>query len=205
MRNPAKFWNRIAKRYAKRPIADKETYEKKLELTREYFRPDTELLELGCGTGSAAIAHAPYVRHIRAVDISPKMLEIARRKAHEAGVGNVSFEQTTIEEVVVPDGSVDAVLGLNVLHLLEDMDGAIARVHDMLKPGGVFVTSTPCIGDSMAFLRMILPIGRVLGVIPRVRVFTSDELTAGVAGAGFVLEETWQAGEGKPLFIVARK
>ncbi len=61
---PAGFWDRIAERYAKQPIADEAAYQKKLQVTRDYFRPDMAVLEFGCGTGSTAIAHAPYVKHV---------------------------------------------------------------------------------------------------------------------------------------------
>ena len=80
MPTPAKFWDRVAERYSRQPIADEAAYQKKLEVTRQYFKPDMEVLELGCGTGSTAIKHAPFVRHIRAVDISSKMIEIAEER-----------------------------------------------------------------------------------------------------------------------------
>ena len=66
MDREARFWNKLADRYSRRPISDEATYEKKLEITRQYFRPDMEVLEIGCGTGTTAIAHAPYVKHILA-------------------------------------------------------------------------------------------------------------------------------------------
>ena len=75
------FWDKIAERHSKQPIADEATYQKKLQVTREYFQPDMEVLEFGCGTGSTAIIHAPYVKHIHAIDISSKMIEIAQGKA----------------------------------------------------------------------------------------------------------------------------
>ncbi len=69
MINPAKFWDKIAERYAKSSIADEATYQKKLQITREYLNPDSEELEIGCGTGSTAILHAPYVKHIHATPL----------------------------------------------------------------------------------------------------------------------------------------
>ena len=65
-------------------MADQAAYERKLAITRECLNPDAQVLELGCGTGSTAIAHAPYVRHIRATDVSSRMIEIARSKAEVA-------------------------------------------------------------------------------------------------------------------------
>ena len=54
------------------------------------------------------------------------MIEIAKTKAAANNVENVTFEQSTIDELRVPDQSVDVVLGLSILHLLENMEEAIA-------------------------------------------------------------------------------
>src|SRR5206468_2653218 len=140
------FWDNIAERYSKQPIADEAAYQKKLQVTREYFRPDMEVLEIGCGTGSTAIVHAPYVKHIRAIDFSSKMVDIAQAKARVRNINNVTFERATIDELGGPERTLDAVLALSVLHLLGNKEEVIAKVHKMLKPGGIFVTSTACIG-----------------------------------------------------------
>ena len=201
----SRFWDRIAARYARQPVADEASYQTKLQVTRGYFRPDMEVLEFGCGTGSTAIGHAPFVRHIQAIDVSSKMLAIARAKAEAAGVTNVNFEQAAIESFDVPDGTYDAVLGLSILHLLEDKEAVIARVHAMLKPGGVFVSSTACLGDSMKYLKFVAPVGRALGLMPLVRVFTATELEKSLTDAGFAIDHVWQPGKGKAVFIVAKK
>ena len=203
----ARFWDKIAERYSKKPVADEAAYQKKLQVTREYLRPDMEVLEFGCGTGSTAIAHAPYVKHIHAIDISSKMIEIAQGKADAKNVKNVTFERSTIEEISVPDQTVDAVLGHSILHLLENKEAVIAKVHSMLKPGGIFVTSTACLGDTMIkyIIRLIGPIGKALGLMPLVKVFTTKELQDSLTAAGFQIDYQWQPGKGKAVFIVANK
>ena len=203
MRKPAKFWDRIAEKYSRSPIADEAAYQKKLEVTRQYFRPDMEVLELGCGTGSTAIKHAPFVRHVRAVDISSKMIEIARAKA--TGIDNVAFEQATVEDIDVPSEGVDAVLALSLLHLLEDKEAAIAKIRGMLKPGGILVSSTACLGDTMKWFKLVAPIGHFLGVIPTVKIFTVHELVDSLTGAGFDIDYQWQPAPGKAVFIVAKR
>ncbi len=205
MPEPSKFWDRIAERYAKRPVADDAAYQKKLQVTRAYLRPEMDVLEFGCGTGSTAIAHAPLVKHIQAIDISAKMIEIAEAKAAAAKVTNVTFTQIGIDEFGAADQSFDAVLGLSILHLLENKDAAIAKVHKMLKPGGVFVTSTACLGDTMKFFKVIAPIGKRLGLFPLVKVFTTRELVDSLINAGFEIDHQWQPGKGKAVFIVAKK
>ncbi|MDH3468878.1 MAG: class I SAM-dependent methyltransferase [Gammaproteobacteria bacterium] len=205
MNESTKFWDKIAERYSKRPVADEAAYQKKLCVTREYFQPDMEVFEFGCGTGSTAITHAPYVKHIHAIDISSKMIEIAQGKAHAKNVKNVTFQRSTIDEFSVRDQSLDAVLGLSILHLLDNMEEVIAKVHKMLKPGGIFVTSTACLGDTMKYIKLIAPIGKFLGLMPLVKVFTTKELQDNLTDAGFQIDYQWQPGKGKAVFIVAKK
>ncbi|MCG8436127.1 MAG: class I SAM-dependent methyltransferase [Gammaproteobacteria bacterium] len=205
MSQSAKFWDRLAERYSKRPVPDEAVYQKKLQVTQGYFKPDMEVLEFGCGTGSTAIIHAPYVKHIHAIDISSKMLEIAEGKARAKNIGNITFEQSTIEAISVPDQSLDAVLGLSILHLLEGKEAAIAKVYKMLKPGGVFVTSTVCLGETMKWFKIIGPVGHFLGLIPMVKVFTVQELEHSLTGGGFEIDHQWQPGKGRAVFIVAKK
>jgi ubiquinone/menaquinone biosynthesis C-methylase UbiE len=205
MNESSRFWDKIAERYSRKPVADEAAYQKKLQITRGYFRPDSEVFEFGCGTGSTAVSHSPHVKRVHAIDISSKMIEIARGKADLENVGNVTFEQSTIEQIRVPDLSLDAVLGLGILHLLDNKEKAISKVHRMLRPGGVFVTSTACIGDTMSFFKVIVPIGKLLGLMPLVKVFTTEDLMTSLTDAGFEIDYQWQPGKGKALFIVAKK
>ena len=205
MDQSAKFWDKIAERYSKQPISDQAAYDEKLRVTREYFRPDMEVLEFGCGTGSTAIAHAPYVKHIHAIDISTKMIEIAKGKADVDEVTNITFERSTIDELRVSDQTLDAVLALNVLHLLDNWEEAIAKVHKMLKPCGIFVTNTGCLGDTMTYMRLILPIGRLLGRMPMVKVFTRRALEDGFTNCGCQIDYQSPPGKRPAVFIIAKK
>ena len=202
----ARFWDRIAERYSRQPIADEAAYQKKLQITRRYFQPDMEVLEIGCGTGSTAITHAPYVKHIQAIDISSKMIAIAQGKADANSVTNVTFTRSSIEDFNVSDQALDVVLGLSILHLVENREEVIANVHRMLKPGGIFVTSTVCLGDSMMrFLKLILPIGKFFGLMPLVKVFTAKNLEDGLTAAGFQIDYKWRPNRDKAMFLVAKK
>ncbi len=205
MDQSAKFWDKIAERYSNQPIADEAAYQKKLQVTREYFQPDMEVLEIGCGTGSTAITHAPYVKHIHAIDISSNMIEIAQGKADARNIENITFERSTIDEFSVQDQTMDVVLGLSILHLLDNKEEVIANIYKMLKPGGIFVSSTVCLGDTMKFFKFIAPIGKLLGLMPLVKVFTTKELENCLTDAGFDIDYLWQPSKGKAVFIVAKK
>lgn len=205
MSNPAKFWDRIAARYSKAPIKNEAAYEHKLKMTRSYFDTNMSVLEFGCGTGSTAIAHAPYVSRILAIDISSKMLEIAREKAGAANITNVEFEQAGINELAAPAESFDAVMGHSILHLLPNKEETIVRVRDVLKPGGKFISSTYCLGDSKKYFKYILPIAHFLRIAPLVRVFTKKELISSLTNNGFRIIYDWRPEEDGAEFIVAEK
>jgi len=205
MSESSRFWDWIAKRYAKTPVADEAAYQTKLQVTRDYLRPDMEVLEFGCGTGSTAVAHAPNVKHIQAIDISAKMVAIAQEKVAANNITNVTLEQSSISEFTAHDQTFDAVFGLSILHLLNDREAAIAKVYKMLKPGGVFVSRTACLGGTMPILSIILRMGRFLGLLPLVRFFTKKELEDNLTDAGFHIDHLWQPGEDKAVFIVAKK
>lgn len=205
MTQASKLWDNWADGYAKRPVSDEETYQKKLKITQGYFTPDSEVFEFGCGTGSTALIHAPYVKHIRATDLSPRMIEICKEKQEASDIDNVTFECLSMDEVEVSEQSVDVVLAMSILHLLDDRDEVIAKVKKMLKPGGVFVSSTACLGDNMGIFKIIAPIGKVLGVLPLLRVFKVRDLENSLLSAGFEIEQSWQPGKNKGRFIVAKK
>jgi len=163
-----------------------------------------EVLEFGCGTGSTAISHAPYVKHIQAIDFSTKMIEIAQAKADAENIENVTFRQASIDEVNMADQTLDAVMGHSVLHLLDNRQEVIAKIYRMLKPGGVFISSTACIADDMKYFRFIAPMMKIFGLA--LQVFTTKELQDSLTNAGFKIDHQWQPpGKGKSVFIVAKK
>ncbi|MBL6600736.1 MAG: class I SAM-dependent methyltransferase [Alphaproteobacteria bacterium] len=205
MLRPSKFWDRHAKGYARRPVPDPASYEKKLEMTRAYLKPDMQVLELGCGTGTTALIHAPRIGHITAVDISGGMLRIAREKAAAAGIANVTFQQSSIDDFNAPEASYDVVMCHSILHLLENKEDVIAKVWRMLKPDGLFVSSTGCLKGLFAPLRFILSVGHFLGLLPMIKFFSIEELTEDFAAAGFQIDQQMRSEKSDSIFVVAKK
>eukprot|EP00934_Nitzschia_sp_Nitz4_P001491 Nitzschia sp. Nitz4//scaffold93_size78505//4769//5452//NITZ4_005410-RA/size78505-processed-gene-0.81-mRNA-1//1//CDS//3329560258//1491//frame0 len=206
----AKIWDRFAEGYSKSPIKDQVAYEQKLKLTRAYFdKAITNVVEVGCGTGGTSILHAPFVKHILSTDVSPNMIEIAKRKAAEAGVTNVEFRAAAIEQLNIPEASQDVVLGMSILHLLDNRGAAMKRVHGWLKPGGHFVTSTICTADlgwpTKLALGTLVPMGRMFGVAPSVQLLTREQLKKDFSQAGFTIVEEWQPNKDAAVFLVGRK
>ncbi|MEE4184638.1 MAG: class I SAM-dependent methyltransferase [Gammaproteobacteria bacterium] len=202
---PRDFWDRIAPGYSQRPIADTASYARKLASTQALMRPDMQVLEFGCGTGSTALEHAPHVAHIVATDVAPAMLAIGRDKAAQAGIDNISFQEAAVEDFTAPDGSFDMVLALNLLHLLPDRAGALSKIHGLLKPGGLFISSTVCLADRLWYLRPVIPVLQWLGKAPYVSFVSAKKVRREVEAAGFAVQEHWSHGRANSLFMVATR
>lgn len=204
-----KFWDRSAEKYAKSPIQNMESYRHTLDRTRSYLRPDDVVLEIGAGTGTTAIELAPCVAHITVTDIAPAMIEIGRGKAQAAGVTNVTFE-TCDSTVPALEGPFDVVLAHNVLHLVEDMAGTLARVHALLKPGGLFISKTFCKPERRGppiyyAMRIALPAMQLVGKAPFVAFRTAADMERAIADAGFEIIESDNFFPGElRRYIVAR-
>ncbi|MGB5868810.1 MAG: methyltransferase domain-containing protein [Albidovulum sp.] len=209
----ATFWDKVAPKYAKTPIADQAAYEYTLGRTRSYLTPNDRVLELGCGTGSTALLLASNVKEITAIDMSPGMLAIARQKAATAGVKNLSFE---VGADVPRQGRYDVVMGYSLFHLVPDMEQRFAQIHALLPKGGYFITKTACLGQggggmggalkSLA-IRIAIPVMQMIGKAPYVRSFSVKELQNAVTAAGFEIVESGNHPKGPPPahYIVARK
>ncbi|MEM1139239.1 MAG: class I SAM-dependent methyltransferase [Pseudomonadota bacterium] len=205
MHKDQKFWDRVADKYFANPIRDTEVYEEKLRRSQAVMRPDMTLLEFGCGTGGTALRHAPHVAHIHATDISEAMLGHARRQAAEAGAENITFERANITDYQVAPATYDIILGLSILHLLRDPQAILANVHRWLKPGGAFISSTACLGDTMGWFQFVAPIGYALGRMPYVNVLKQADVTGALTEADFALDEVWRPNKSLGVFIIARK
>lgn len=201
----AKFWDRVADGYSKQAIGNEDAYRHKLARTQDYLSEESSVLEIGCGTGSTALEHAPLVREIIATDVSARMLEIAKEKATTAEVSNVRFLQATASEALTGGKDFDVVLALNLLHLLPDWRAVVHNAHSSLRPGGVLVISTLCLAEQFAWLSYIAPLGRLLRLMPELVAFQSDELRAVLLLDGFDIDYEWQADARSSLFLIARK
>ncbi|MFE0755510.1 class I SAM-dependent methyltransferase [Inquilinus sp. NPDC058860] len=206
--NDARFWDRAAGRYAADPIADLAGYERTLERTRHYLKGGDAVFEFGCGTGTTALGLASAVGRIVATDISGEMIAIARGRAEAAGCANADFQVATPDAMACPDRTFDVALGFNILHLVAAREAALRNVHRMLKPDGIFISKTPCVGDANPMMRIVLPLMQLVGKAPYVSVFGAKDLEREIAAAGFeIIERGRHASRGKDLrpFLVARK
>lgn len=181
------FWNRIAERYAKKPVEDPDAFEAKIAITKSHMKPTDVILDIGCGTGSLALRLAGSAAHVHGLDLSSEMIRIADRKAQAAKVENVIFHTGPFDDSfdAFENESLDGICAYSLLHLLEDRPAALLQVFRLLKPGGFFISSTVCLGESSVPYRPLLWVMRGLGKAPMVKIFDKRSLRDEVRGAGF--------------------
>jgi ubiquinone/menaquinone biosynthesis C-methylase UbiE len=197
-----KFWNRIAGRYAARPLRDVAAYEAMLADVASRLKPSDRVLELGCGTGGTAIRLAVGVTHWTATDFSSEMIEIARAKP--AG-DNLSFVVADAGNAF-DGGPFDAICAFNVLHLVDDHPAALARIFANLRPGGLLISKTWCFADMPLKLRALFALLRVVGMFPAVTSLTLSQLRQAILEAGFeIVEERIFGKYRQNPYVVARK
>ena len=110
--------------------------------------PGIRTLEIGCGTGNFTELFARSGATILAVDISPDLLEKARKR--NLPPERVTFLESRFEDAAV-EGSFDAIIGSSVLHHLE-LDEALKHIHALLKPGGKFSFAEPNLLNPQVYL-----------------------------------------------------
>ncbi|HEU4325364.1 MAG TPA: GNAT family N-acetyltransferase [Roseiflexaceae bacterium] len=100
------------------------------------LRGDERVLDAGCGAGHTALAFAPYVASVTALDLTPAMLEQGRRLAQERGLRNISFERGDVGQLHYPDASFDLVTSRYSAHHYPVPEQALREFARVLKPGG---------------------------------------------------------------------
>jgi ubiquinone/menaquinone biosynthesis C-methylase UbiE len=205
----ARFWDRIARKYAADPIADMAGYEATLQRVQGLLSTEQDVLEIGCGTGTTALLLAPLTRRLLATDVSAGMIAIAQEKLAAQPIPQLSFAVADADEPGFGQGAHDVALAFNVLHLVSDLDRALAQAVQALRPGGLLISKTPCIAEMNPLIpRLALPLMRAIGKAPHVLCFNGDALQSAITRQGLEVVSVERHGtRGKEIrvFIVARK
>jgi 2-polyprenyl-3-methyl-5-hydroxy-6-metoxy-1,4-benzoquinol methylase len=187
MANAEKLWDRLASGWDKR--TDLETPDSEVIVkTRPLLHAGDRVLDFGCAAGSVAIRLAPSVGSIHGIDVSSNMIAAAERWKQSRNPGNVTFAHATIFDSAIVPGSYDAVLAFAIFHLLDDTGKVLTRIRELLRPGGLLISVTPCVGAKASFGdRVLVIVARTLSLlrlIPRVRFLRVAELHEALAAAG---------------------
>ena len=201
-----KFWDRRSKEYEKNEEKYEQTYNKTVEITKSLLTINDVVLDFGCGTGIITNNLAQNVKEIHAIDISSKMIDVARRKADERELTNIIYSQSTIFDDRYKKESFKVILAFNILHLIKDPQTGIQRINDLLKPGGLFISETPCLRQKRSILSILLFLPRKIGLVPFTNFLKFSELEELLTEGDFHLIENKKILESPPkMFIVAKK
>jgi 2-polyprenyl-3-methyl-5-hydroxy-6-metoxy-1,4-benzoquinol methylase len=191
---PDKFWDSMANNLDKTEKRLEQIFIKVLKNTKTYLNVEDVVLDYGCGTGLICNEIAGNVKKIYAIDISSKMLDIAKRRAVARNIENIDFAQTDIFDTRYERESFDVILAFGILHYLEDNMQAIQRITELLKPGGLFISSTPCLAEKMTFSTKLQFYPYLLlsktGWIPSMKRFTISELNGLIASEHLQIVKT---------------
>ena len=196
------------------------------------LNPGEVVLDLGSGGGIDVFLSAKRVGptgKVYGLDMTDEMLELARENQRKAGITNVEFLKGDIEQVPLPDASVDVIISNCVINLSSDKDRAFAEAFRVLKPGGRLAISDIVVrGQVPAEIRLSVELwmGCVAGALEEsdygvklgragfteiqvepTRIYRAEDAKDFLAGAGLDVERISSQVDGKFMsgFIRARK
>ena len=211
MNKSKEFWDKASKNYDKTEERFEYIHSKSRENTKKYLKSSDIVLDYGCGTGTASCEFANQVKEIHALDISAKMIEMAKEKAVVGKIENVNFVQTDIFDSRYKKDSFDVILAFNMLHTIPNPQNALQRIFELLKPEGLFISVTPCLGGKLSFLVsiqiLLVQLLCKIGIIPvPIRRLKSGELDDLLAKGNFQAIDTEKIYKGaSSYFMVAKK
>ena len=151
MNKTQKFWDKQAKRFDDSEKQFEPASQELIARTKEYLNANDNVLDFGCATGTKTLELADGIKHIHGLDISAEMISEAIKKKNKVNVTNVSFSQGTIFNDDLEKASFEKIIAYAIIHLLEDSEKVIQRIHELLKPGGLLISETACFKDKMDF------------------------------------------------------
>jgi 2-polyprenyl-3-methyl-5-hydroxy-6-metoxy-1,4-benzoquinol methylase len=202
MNKSEKFFDRVSSKSKPEP---NQTASKIIESSKEFLEKDDYLLDFGCGSGAITNKLAKAAKAIDAIDISSGMLEFAKKQAEENAIGNIKYMQASIFDGRFMDETFDVILAFNVLHYIEDMPSLIERINRLLKPNGIFISSTACLKEKRSFMRYLVLLLTKLRIMPKTNFYKKVELETLIKNGNFDIIKSERISKLPEYFIVSSK
>jgi len=181
------FWSGFAGKYDRFMKRLGGAYSEMYSILLKEMKPGFNVCEIACGTGLVSMEIAPLVKKLSASDISPEMIKIAGEKARAAGITNADFRVMDAYGLDYPDGSFDAAVACNVLHLLFEPKQVLSELGRVLKKGGMLIAPTFCHGEGIRS-RLVSRIMGLAGFEARTR-WSLEGLEKFIGDSGFEIRE----------------
>jgi 2-polyprenyl-3-methyl-5-hydroxy-6-metoxy-1,4-benzoquinol methylase len=204
-----KFWDKMASQFDQRDKNFEQTHSLMVESTKKYLHAGDIVLDYGCATGTVAFEISDHVKEVHGIDISSKMIAVAKKKAVERKIENSYFAQATLFDERFKKESFDVILALNILLHLEDTPKEIQRINELLKPGGLIISVTACMGEKKNFSSKLLFFGVFFlvktRILPNIRFFKVSELEESITNGYFQIVESKSLNHGPTIYFIAAK
>ena len=205
MNKSEKFWDSRAKYYEGQE--GKELKENRaFEETKKHLKDTYVVLDFGCGVGLISNEIAKMVKEVHGIDISSKMIEFAKNNAAELKIKNVNFSKATIFDNEYKNETFDVITAYSVLHLLEDPNPDVRKINKLLKPGGLFISETPCLGQKKGFVSSFLTFLSKIKLVPKIKPLKFSDIENLLEENNFQIIEKKEFVDTVPnYFIVVKK
>ncbi len=206
-----KFWNKQAKKYDHSERQFESVFKEVVSKTKEYLNTSDEVMDFGCATGTKTLELAESTKHIHGIDISDEMIKKAMKKKNELKIMNASFSQGSIFKNDLKKTSFNKIISYGVIHLLDDKEKVMQKIHELLKPGGLFISTTACLKDKMAFKNRLefnaFLLIKKLGIFPlHLNMFKPENVEEIITNQGFQIVKSETIFHGITIsFIIAKK
>ena len=198
------FWDSAAKRYDRQTKRLAAMYDEMVRRILQELAPGDNVLDVGTGTGEIPLRICHAVSRLEAVDASREMIAVARDNAKLRGARNVTFSVHNSYNLPFRDGTFDAVIVSNLLHIVEHPADVLAEARRVLKADGRLIAPT-YVGRESVRARIFSWVLKRTGHPVYTR-FTSRSLRALVERSGFEVADQALLKNILPVsFIVARK
>ncbi|WDV48029.1 class I SAM-dependent methyltransferase [Clostridiaceae bacterium M8S5] len=207
MDNIEKFWNKISGKYDKQ-IYEKniDGYKKATDRTKKYIKETDRILDFACGTGEVAIELSKSANYIYGIDISENMIGISNSKIIDKNITNIKFENKSIFDESINTNQFDVLVAYNVLYLIKDIDITIERIKKLIKPGGIFISTTNCFGEKKNINVHLQIFLSKIGILPYISKLKTKELESIIKKSNFTILETCKLHKNPTnYFIVAQR
>jgi len=170
-----------------------------------YFTPTDKVLDIGCGPGDITFEIARKTHEVFATDISEGMISSAKQNAVKKNITNILFYQTDLLDTKFQSGSFDVITAFNMLQYINDRRNHYCKIFELLRPNGLFISSTACFRERKSALRFVMAGLTLLKIVPEIFFYKKTELDSEIKESGFTIKEASDISKLPERFIIAIK